>query len=95
VTAVVRRPSAFLPMAMSLAALGLIVAHIVTAGVAPQRDEGLAAHLWQLLIVAQLPVILYFAVTWLPRAPRPASLVLVIQLLAVLAAAAPVFMLRW
>ena len=94
-TAVVRRPSAFLPMAMSLAALGLIVAHIVTAGVAPQRDEGLAAHVWQLLIVAQLPVILYFAVTWLPRAPRPASLVLVIQLLAVLAAAAPVFILRW
>ena len=94
-TAVVRRPSACLPMAMSLAALGLIVAHIVTAGVAPQRDEGLAAHLWQLLIVAQLPVILYFAVTWLPRAPRPASLVLVIQLLAVLAAAAPVFILRW
>ena len=94
-TAVVRRPSACLPMAMSLAALGLIVAHIVTAGVARQRDEGLAAHLWQLLIVAQLPVILYFAVTWLPRAPRPASLVLVIQLLAVLAAAAPVFILRW
>ena len=94
-TAVVRRPSACLPMAMSLAALGLIVAHIVTAGVAPQRDEGLAAHLWQLLIVAQLPVILYFAVTWLPRTPRPAWLVLAIQLLAMVAAIAPVAILRW
>jgi cytochrome bd-type quinol oxidase subunit 2 len=94
-TAVMRRPSAFLPVAMSLAALGLIVAHVVTAGVAPQRDEGLAAHLWQLLMVAQLPVILYFAVTWLPRAARPAWLVLAIQLLALMAAIAPVAILHW
>jgi hypothetical protein len=92
---ILRRPSAFLPVAMSLAALSLIGAQIATAGVVPQRDEGLAAHLWQLLMAAQLPVILYFAVTWLPRAPRWASVVLAIQILAVLAAAMPVAILRW
>jgi spore maturation protein SpmB len=93
--AIARRPSAFIPVAMSLAALGLIAAHIATAGVAPQRDEGIAAHLWQLLMATQIPLILYFAATGLPRAPRSTSVVLAVQLLAVLAAVAPVAILRW
>ena len=86
-----RRPSAFLPLAMSLAALAVVVAHVVLVGTQRQADEGAAAHLWQLLMAAQLPIILYFAARWLPQSPRQALLVLALQLAAALAAAAPVY----
>ena len=92
---IVRRPSAFLPVAMSLVALGLIAAHIAIAGIAPQRDEGTAARLWQLLMLGQVPIIGYFAATSVPSAGREGLVVLVVQLLAAIAAAAPIFILGW
>ena len=80
-TALLRKPSAFAPLAMSVAALGLIVA-VVTGLVAvtPQPDEGTAARLFQFLIVLQVPVAAFFAGKWLPRAPRQALVVLALQL---------------
>jgi hypothetical protein len=90
-----RQPTAILPLAMSLAALAVIAGHIAVSGIARQADEGTAAHLWQLLMAGQLPVIAFFAVMWLPRAPRQALLVLALQLAAGIAAAAPVFLLNW
>jgi len=90
-----KQPSAFVPLAMSLAALALVFSHIATAGVARQADEGTAAHLWQLLMAGQLPIIAFFAIKWLPRRPRQALLVLALQAAAGVAAAAPVFLLRW
>jgi hypothetical protein len=93
--ATLRLPSAWLPLAMSLAAVGLIVGQIATAGVARQADEGTAAHLWQLLMAGQLPVIAYFAIAWLPRVPRAAVVVLTLQAIAVIAATAPIFILGW
>ena len=30
-------------------------------------DEGTIAHLWQLLMAGQLPVLAFFAIKWLPR----------------------------
>jgi hypothetical protein len=90
-----RRPIAFIPLAMSFAALGLVLAHIAIYGVARQADEGAAAHIWQLLMAGQMPVVALFAITWLPRVPRQALLVLGLQVLAGMAAAAPVFILRW
>ena len=80
---------------MSLAALGLIVGHVATSGVAPQRDEGIAAHLWQLLMLGQLPVAAVFAVKWLPPAPRPALAVVALQVGAALAAMFPVWWFHW
>jgi len=90
-----RQPTAIIPLAMSLAALGVVLIHIAVAGVAREPDEGTAAHLWQLLVAGQIPVIALFAVMWLPRAPREALLVLGMQAAAVVAAAAPVFLLNW
>ena len=52
--AIVKKPSALIPMAMSLAALGVVLVHIAIAGIAPQGDEGAAAHMWQLLMAAQI-----------------------------------------
>src|SRR5262245_31228229 len=88
-----RRPSAFLPIAMSLAALALVLGHIAVSGTAREADEGTAAHLWQLLMAGQLPVIAFFAATALPERTRHALAILAVQAVAMLAAAAPVFLL--
>lgn len=88
-----KRPSALIPLAMSLAALSLVLGHIAISGPAREADEGTAAHLWQLLMAGQIPVIAFFAIKWLPRNPRQAVLILVLQAVAGLAAAAPVFLL--
>jgi hypothetical protein len=90
-----QHPSAFLPVVMSLVALLAVLFHIAAHGTAPQPDEGTAAHLWQLLMALQLPVIAFFAFRWVPQSPRSALAVLALQLLAGLAAAAPVCYLRW
>jgi hypothetical protein len=92
---IVKRPSALAPLAMSGAALAIVLAHIATSGIERQADEGTAAHLWQLLMAGQLPVVAFFAITWLPRSPRQALLVLALQAGAALAALAPVFLLHW
>ncbi|MDR3388116.1 MAG: hypothetical protein P4L92_13790 [Rudaea sp.] len=87
------RPSAFIPVAMSVMALILVVGSIAVHGIARQADEGTVAHLWQLLIAGQLPVAAFFAIKWLPRTPGPALRILVMQLGAALAAIPPVFIL--
>jgi hypothetical protein len=89
-----KQPSAYLPVAMSLAALLTVLLHVVRFGVAREADEGAAAHIWQLLMAVQLPIVAVFAITWLPQAPRQALYVLALQLGAALAALAPVFILK-
>ena len=91
----VKQPSALLPLAMSCAALAIVLGHIAMSGVGREADEGTAAHLWQLLMAGQLPVVAFFAIKWLPRSPRQALLVLALQAGAALAALAPVFLLNW
>ena len=90
-----RQPSAFLPLAMSVGALAIILTYLARHGPAPQADEGAAAHFWQLLMAAQVPIVLFFASKWLPRSPRAAVPVLVLQVVAALAAIAPIFLLGW
>jgi hypothetical protein len=88
-----KRPSAFLPVVMSLAALSLVLARVAIFGVVREADEGTAAHVFQLLMAAQAPIVVFFALKWLPRAPRQALQVLALQTGAALAALAPVFFL--
>jgi hypothetical protein len=89
-----KQPSAYLPVAMSLAALALVLVQLAVVGVAREADEGSAAHLFQLLMAAQLPIVAYFAIRWLPRSPKRALGVLALQAAAALAALAPVFLLE-
>jgi hypothetical protein len=88
-----RKPSAFVPMGMSLIALAVVLVHILAFGVAREADEGPTAHIWQLLMAGQLPILAYFLIRWLPRLPRHTLLVLAIQIAAALAAFAPVYFL--
>jgi hypothetical protein len=87
------RPSAFIPMLMSIAALTLLVGGIAAGVVVREADEGAIAHIWQLLMAGQLPLLAYFVVSWLPRVPRQTFCVLALQIGAALAAMAPVYFL--
>ena len=90
-----KSPSALVPLAMSGGALAVVLSYLALHGTAPQADEGAAAHTWQLLMAGQVPFVLYFAARHVPDAPRQATRVLVLQIAAAIAAAAPVVMLGW
>ena len=75
---------------MSMAALALVAEQLLIADTTRDTDEGAAAHVWQLLMAGQLPLIAWFALRWLPKGPRQAIPVLAVQLAAIVAAAAPI-----
>jgi hypothetical protein len=97
--AMMRRPSAYLPVAMSLAALAMVLGAIAVGlarggAIARDPDEGGIAHLFQLLMTVQWPIMLFFAVKWMRRAPRQTMGVLGLQAAAWLAGCAPVYFLH-
>ena len=89
------KPGAWVPVVMSLGALAMVAMQLAFHGVQPQADEGAFAHLWQLLMVAQLPLIGLFAFRWWSRTPRQALTILAAQVLALVTAALPVLLLGW
>jgi len=97
---IVKQPSAFLPLAMSVGALAVLFVAAVYSfahsghGLVREADEGAAAHLWQILMAGQLPVLAVFVFKWLPRAPRQTLYILAVQAGAILAAMAPVYFLN-
>jgi hypothetical protein len=89
-----KKPSAWIPVVMSLTALAIVAIHVAVHGPAREADEGAAAHLWQMLMAGQVPIVAFFALKWLRRTPGQALVVLAIQVGAALAAMAPVFLLN-
>ena len=90
-----KRPTAFLPMTMSIAALAIVLGSIAASSgvVVRDADEGAVAHIWQLLMAGQVPILAYFVIRWLPRVPRLTVYVFGLQVAAALAAMAPVYFL--
>ena len=86
-------PSAWVPLVMSGLALAVVAAHIFTSGAAPEADEGAAAHVWQLLMAGQVPIIAWFLLRWFPKGRSAATPVLAAQATALLVAALPVALL--
>lgn len=86
-----KQPGAWLPIAMSLVALALVLRHVAFVGVVREADEGTETHLFQLLMVGQVPLIAYVALKWLPLAPGRALRVLALQAGAAIAAWLPVY----
>lgn len=84
------RIAAVTPLIFSGLAFAVVMANIV-AGVPPQPDEYASAHVWQLLMGAQLPLILLFALTanWHRRAT---AFLLAAQLIAIVIACLPVWL---
>ena len=85
----IRRPSAWMPMAVSFAALVLLLGYVAVFGATgrPGRDEGAPARIFQLLLLAEAVLIVAFAIRWLPRAPRSTMAIVAAQ---VVAAAIPI-----
>jgi hypothetical protein len=82
----IRQPTAWLPIAISLTAFAMVVGYALAFGVNASRggtpeDEGAPARIFQLLMAAQAVLVVAFASRWLPRAPRPAARIIVAQLL--------------
>ncbi len=77
--------SALLPLALSIAGLALVFGHVAVSGAGPEADEGTLARIWWLLMAAQVPLVAFYAITWLPRAPQVATWTLMLQVGAVLA----------
>ena len=88
-----KEPSAYLSLAMAFACLALVVGHFAMYGNLHEVDEGTPAHLFQLLMVAQVPIVGYFAIKWLPQNPAAALQVLVLWAAVVIAAFAGVYFL--
>jgi hypothetical protein len=90
--ALLKRPSAFLPVAMSSVVLLSILVSILAR--VHDTDEGIAAHLFQILMPLQVPIIAFFAIKWLPRTRKEALEVLALQCGLAIAPFAIVFALR-
>lgn len=88
-----KKPSACVPLAMSAAGLAIVLVHAARYGIVHDADEGTSAHLFQIIMVAQVPIVAFFAITWLPRSPKPALQILAMQAGAILAAFASVYFL--
>jgi hypothetical protein len=86
-----RQPSAFLPVVMSLVALALVLGHVALFGAVHEADEGAVAHIWQILMALQVPIIAFFAIKYVPQKPKQALLVLALQIVAVVTACSPIF----
>jgi hypothetical protein len=92
----IRRPSAYIPVAMSLAALSTVIIYGAIFGTAQEAngDEGAAARFYQLLMAGQMPIVGVFAIKWLPRVPKPTLFILALQACAWLAAFLPIYILE-
>ncbi len=93
ITSLMKKPSAWLPIAMSMVALSVVLGHVALYGTAGEPDEGTAAHIWQLLMAIQIPILAFYAIRYLPRARTHAVLV-AFQAGAALAALSPIFFLN-
>lgn len=92
-TSLLKKPSAWIPIALSLIvviAWGVALAthHVPTPH--PNADEGTGAHLFQIWLALEVLMIGFFAVKWLPQEPKEALVILSLQVLGVIAGCAPV-----
>lgn len=76
-----KQPDAWIPIAISLAALAFIAVYAAVYGTAqnPGGDERAPARIFQFLMAAQIPLIAFFALRWLPKRPKQALLILALQ----------------
>lgn len=89
----IRVLSAWLPLTMSIGALILVIGHAAVFGITQDADEGTAAHVWQILMTAQVPIVAYFIFKWIPQQPRKSLHVLILLLCMWIANIAAVYLL--
>jgi len=82
----IKKPTAWLPIAMSATAVLLLAGHVAMFGVASESsgDEGLAARIFQLLMVMQALMAIFFIAKWLPKEPKYTLQIFILQIIAAL-----------
>ena len=78
---------------MSFIALLMVLVHFAIYGIVVESDEGTAAHIFQLLMVVQIPFIAFLAFKWLALAPKKTLLFIVLEVSTALTAIVAVFFL--
>jgi len=93
---ILKKPSAWIPIAVPLVFFVCIVIVLRASNfaIAREEDEGVGAHLFQLWLVFEPFMLGYFAVKWVPRAGRKAVFVLLLQLVAAFLAVGTVLYLQ-
>ena len=76
-----KQPAAWISIAISLVALSFLLVYVAIFGVSNSMggDEGTPARIFQLLMLAQLPIIAYFQFKWLAKRPKESLLILALQ----------------
>ena len=97
VLAMAKHPSAFVPMVLSglalLELLGAITYNVVTGAVVKEaHDEGVLAHLYQIMIGVQFLIVPWFLLRWGWRDVRAGATLLGLQVLAVLLTFVPLWL---
>ena len=75
----IKRPTAFAPLLISGGFLIAFLIGVAQGTLVRQRDENTAAHLFQILMPLQILIMGMFAISWLPKCPKPAVRVLCLQ----------------
>jgi hypothetical protein len=90
-----KKPSAWIPIAMSALALLLVVGSVGLFGVQKSTgDESAIARVFQLLLAGQVPVVGYFILKWSPKQQQQVLQIVAIQILAALVPFLTVFFLE-
>jgi len=90
-TWLLKKPSAWVPILLSLGIIAMIIGVISIEGIVQHEDEGTPAHIFQLWLAIEFFLLAYFAAVWFSKMPRETLQILALQLLVAVAAAAPIF----
>lgn len=100
VIAMVKRPSGWVPLALSVFCVLLLIAALgLTVQVAPDapgevHDEGPLARLYQLIMLVELVLIGWFALRWASRDIKAGATVIALQVLAIAASFVPLLIIE-
>ena len=85
--------SGLVPIFMSASATMLVLVYLAIFGKlsTPNGDEGLAARLFQLLLVIQIPFIIYFIGSNYKDSRKQTIEIFILQIVSIILAIAPVF----
>jgi|SRR6185437_7222707 hypothetical protein len=72
-------PTALLPLGLSLGALLVVLVHVASFGPVHGPEEDAIAHIWQILMLVQIPALALFLGRWFRKARRSAFQVLTLQ----------------
>ena len=79
-----KKPSAWLPIAIPLIFFAILFLGMMFGTIHREEDEGVGAHLFQIWLALEPFMLGYFALKYVPLAPKNALLILAFQILAAL-----------